>query len=92
MAVWLDLSQRLEAGLYQDERFEVGAIYRNSPLPGWLREPWKQAQEDAQCSHVFGAGFTRRQTTVRVSVRCVATPLRDQGADLAVVAGAPRFT
>ncbi len=48
MAVWLDLSQRLEAELYQDERFEVGAIYRNSPLPGWLSEPWRQTQEDAQ--------------------------------------------
>jgi len=47
MAAWFDLTKRLEAGLYQDERLEVGGIYRPAPLPGWLLTPWLQAQREA---------------------------------------------
>ena len=47
MAAWLDLVQRLEAGLYSDDRTHVECVYRGVALPEWLDAPLQIAQENA---------------------------------------------
>lgn len=48
MASWLELTERLDAGLHGDDRLTVGGMYRPAELPGWLRAPWKETVADAQ--------------------------------------------
>ena len=47
MATWLDLVQRLESGLYADERLHTEAVYRGEGLPGWLSRPLQDATANA---------------------------------------------
>jgi hypothetical protein len=47
VAVWLDLVQRLEAGLYADERLHAEATYRGESLPQWLSGPLEDVTHNA---------------------------------------------
>lgn len=47
MASWLDLVQRLEAGLYADSRLHCEAVYRGEGLPAWLSQPLRDATANA---------------------------------------------
>lgn len=46
MAVWLDLLERLEDGVHQDETLHVEAYYTAS-LPRWLADPLRDTRHNA---------------------------------------------